>query len=406
MKATINNSLLTRIKPQAKYYDIWDDKLGGFHLRVNPTGKMVYRCAYIRGKVATIGKAEMLTPAQARDLAKQVLGDAAVGIYPDDTRHQKVASATLRAYLEGEYHQWRLLNRKDAKSDLERLKINFINNFGNYPLSEISPLLIEKWRSKRLSNGIKPSTVNRDINILRSALSKAIDWGLIKSNPLSTFKPLKTDKSAKVRYLDKEEVLQLRRVLNERESKLIEERNSGNGWRRDRGRQELSSDPADYMKPLILLSMNTGLRRGEILSLTWGDIDFTNAIITVTGDIAKSGKTRHIPLNAEALAILQQWHKRTRIYQELVFPGKNGKKLKSVKRAWAGILGLAKIKNFRWHDLRHHFASKLVMASVDLNTVRELLGHADMAMTLRYAHLAPEHKANAVARLVEAQAET
>jgi site-specific recombinase XerD len=80
--------------------------------------------------------------------------------------------------------------------------------------------------------------------------------------------------------------------------------------------------------------------------------------------------------------------------------------LKSVKRAWSGILQLAKIINFRWHDLRHHFASKLVMASVDLNTVRELLEHADMAMTLRYAHLAPEHKASAVAKLVEIHNET
>jgi site-specific recombinase XerD len=71
-----------------------------------------------------------------------------------------------------------------------------------------------------------------------------------------------------------------------------------------------------------------------------------------------------------------------------------------VKTSWKGIRNTAKIKNFRWHDMRHHFASRLVMAGVDLNTVRELLGHSDLAMTLRYAHLAPEHKANAVEKLV------
>jgi integrase len=169
---------------------------------------------------------------------------------------------------------------------------------------------------------------------------------------------------------------------------------------------ELSNDPADYMKPLVLVSINTGMRRGEILSLTWGDIDFTNAIITITGNVAKSGKTRHIPINTEAFDILKQWRKKKEFSQGLVFAGKNGKKQKSVKRAWAGILKLAKITKFRWHDLRHHFASKLVMASVDMNTVRELLGHSDMTMTLRYAHLAPEHKANAVGRLVEAYCET
>jgi site-specific recombinase XerD len=74
----------------------------------------------------------------------------------------------------------------------------------------------------------------------------------------------------------------------------------------------------------------------------------------------------------------------------------------NVKKSWMSLLKSAGIENFRWHDMRHHFASKLVMAGVDLNTVRELLGHADIKMTLRYAHLAPEYKAKAVAKLIEA----
>jgi integrase len=399
MKATINNSLLPKLKPQAKYYDVWDDKLGGFHLRVNPNGKLVYRCAYTRGKVATLGKADLLTPTQARDRAKQMLGDAAVGIYPHTPSKRTSTAITLLEFLDGEYSQWRLLNRKYAGEELTRLKRNFADEFGAFALQEISPFLIEKWRSKKLSRGIKPITVNRDIAVLKSVLTKAVEWGFIENNSLALFKPAKTDKSAKVRYLEKEEEVRLRSALNAREAKLFEARKNANLWRQEREQDELPDDPLDYMKTLVLISINTGLRRGEILSLTWDNVNLKLAVLTVIGDVAKSSSTRHIPLNAEALDMLLQWRKRT-LSHDLVFPGKNGEQVKSAKKAWATILKLAKITKFRWHDMRHHFASKLVMVGVDLNTVRELLGHSSLTMTLRYAHLAPEHKANAVAKLV------
>lgn len=103
-----------------------------------------------------------------------------------------------------------------------------------------------------------------------------------------------------------------------------------------------------------------------------------------------------------ALQCLNDWQSQSK-GDGLVFPNhQTGTRFDNVKKSWASVLKAAEIKNFRWHDMRHHFASKLVMAGVDLNTVRELLGHADIKMTLRYAHLAPEHKANAVAKLVEA----
>lgn len=84
----------------------------------------------------------------------------------------------------------------------------------------------------------------------------------------------------------------------------------------------------------------------------------------------------------------------------LVFPNSiKGSRLTTIKKPRGAVLKAANIKDFRFHDLRHHFASSLVMAGADLNTVRELLGHADLTMALRYAHLAPKHKAAAVALL-------
>ena len=99
------------------------------------------------------------------------------------------------------------------------------------------------------------------------------------------------------------------------------------------------------------------------------------------------------------IEVLQQWQAQSGGKPDLVFGAKWGGRLTNIKKSWGELLKDAGIENFRWHDLRHHFASKLVMASVDLNTVRELLGHSTITMTLRYAHLAPEHKANAVAKI-------
>jgi integrase len=148
--------------------------------------------------------------------------------------------------------------------------------------------------------------------------------------------------------------------------------------------------------------------------------------VTVRGAVAKTGTTRHIPLNDLAVEVLQNWRAQTD-GAGLVFPATKKlpirprgddkpewvdarrKKSKTpgafdnVTSSWAELLKKAKIENFRWHDMRHSFASKLVMAGVDLNTVRDLLGHTDIKMTLRYAHLAPQAKADAVQKIVFAQ---
>jgi integrase len=149
---------------------------------------------------------------------------------------------------------------------------------------------------------------------------------------------------------------------------------------------------SDSLVPLTLLALNTGMRKGELTALTWDDIDIPNKVLTVRAGYAKSGSARHIPLNAEAIAVLRTLRKAQQGQGRLFDVG-------SVSKAWHGVLDAAKIEDFRFHDLRHTFASNLVMAGVALNTVRELLGHGDIKMTLRYAHLAPSHKAEAVAAL-------
>ena len=220
---------------------------------------------------------------------------------------------------------------------------------------------------------------------------------------MASVKPLKIDSSQIVRFLSEDEEKRLRSAIDSREEKRRVERDSANGWRLKRQvalLTDLRLVPfTDHLKPMILISINTGIRQGELFNLRWQDVDLHRANLTITGNTAKSGKTRHIPLNSEALHAFNEWATGSN-NENLVFPSTDGRPFDNVKKSWAELLKDAKIDQFRWHDMRHHFASRLVMAGVDINTVRELLGHGDLKMTLRYAHLAPEHKAAAVAKLV------
>jgi integrase len=403
MQAIIGNRLVGSLKPDSKPYEVRDAKLKGFLVRVQPSGSMSYIVEYARGKRITLAPVGVITPAQARDRALEILADVVKGGDPQAAK--KAAKVeNLKAYLNHEYGPWVETHRKDGKATLARLKACFVEEFGDKKLSDLNAWIVEKWRAARLKSGIRPATVNRDLIALKAALSKALEWGFLESHPLTDLKPSKVDISAKVRFLTEEEETRLRSALDERENRIRQQRANGNEWRAARGYECLPAlncaEFADHLKPMVLLSINTGLRQGELFSLQWSDADLERQMLTVNGSTAKSGKTRHIPLNAEAHGVLVAWCGADSGGDGLIFPSKDGKPFDHVNRAWSGVLRAAQIEAFRWHDMRHHFASRLVMAGVDLNTVRELLGHSDIKMTLRYAHLAPEHKAAAVARLV------
>jgi integrase len=211
------------------------------------------------------------------------------------------------------------------------------------------------------------------------------------------------DENGVIRHLSPDEERRLRNALSHRDDARRSGRASANAWRRVRGYEPWAEygTYTDYVTPFVLVALNTGLRRGELLQLQWRDIELHRRTITVRGEGAKTGQTRHVPLNSEIVAVFKSWRPDVVESGWFVFSGTDTTTpLTEARKAWRGVLREARISSFRFHDLRHTFASKLVMAGVDLNTVRELLGHRKISMTLRYAHLAPEHKADAVERLV------
>lgn len=402
IQAIISHTLLKRLRPSDKPYEVRDTQLKGLILRVQPSGVMSYYVQYGRGRRISIGHADAISPAQARDQAKPILGEAYAGKDPMAARRAAKAHS-FSTFIDEIYRPWAESNLRTAEDTVRRLKSAF-PELQAKKLDEITPWLVEKWRSKRLKGGIKPSTANRDLAALKSSLAKAVDWGHLETHPLAKVKLSKLDTSPPTRFLTHNEEARLLKALDDREERLRRERDSANRWRFERGHPGLPNLRewafADHLKPMVLVSLHTGVRRGELFHLTWSDIDLVHADLTIRGTNAKSGRTRHVPLNDIALQALSSLPRTDEATDGLVFPNQAGRPFDNVQKAWRKTLEAAGIERFRWHDLRHSFASRLVMASVDLNTVRELLGHADYHMTLRYAHLAPKHKADAVARLV------
>lgn len=391
----ITQKLVTASKPGDKPIEHRDSQIPGFILRVQPSGVKSYIVEYARGRRKTLGRATVMTLEQARRKALEVLADPVAATGPRKDME-------LRDFLSKHYEPWVKANRKDGEATVKRLSACF-GDYGAKRLTEMDTLLVEKWRTGRLKAGRAPATVNRDITALKAALSKAVEWGVIEAHPLAKVKPAKVADEGRVRYLDEAEEKRLRKTLDEREERIRAERRSGNEWRKARNLELLPDLDglafADHIKPLVLLAMNTGLRRGELFHLKWTDVDLVRAQLTVRAAGAKSAKVRHVPLNREALDTLKGWQEATGRKIGHVFIGRTGGRLDNIKKGWAGVLDDAKLGDFHFHDLRHHFASRLVMAGADLYVVKELLGHATIAMTERYAHLAPEHKAAAVALL-------
>lgn len=410
MNGKINNTLLTTLKPTDTAFEVNDTDLKGFGLRIQPSGVMSYFVRYrLRGKQTryVIGRTSEFTPAQARDAARSTLAGVNLGTNPLDDRKPVKEAKTLGKFITEDFAPWAKTHRKAADANLARIRKNFAAHWDR-PLSELNALGIEKWRQSRLNHPTrptKPTTVNRDLAALKAAISKAVEWEFLEQHPLAKVKASKEDSGGIVRYLSDAERVALFAALGQREASKKAERKKANNWRRERNYPTLPNfdDQAycDHLQPGIIVSLNTGLRQGELLSLSWSDINLTGQQLAIKGTNAKSGKTRHIPLNSDAMTALNQWRQQSPANNVLVFPSAKGKKIVEIKTAWAKLLRDAKIEKFRWHDMRHDFASRLVMAGVHLNTVRELLGHADLKMTLRYAHLAPEHKATAVEKLVK-----
>jgi integrase len=208
-------------------------------------------------------------------------------------------------------------------------------------------------------------TINRELAVVRNVYSMAVKWwGQADQNPVKDVKLARED-NGRTRHLSDDEE---RRLLAECKSHLY---------------------------PLVLTGIHTALRRSELLSLKWGNVNLEHRLVTVEAGYSKNGEARSVPMSLRLTETLEAI--KISDPNAAVFLNSDRKPYRNVTTAFNSAVKRAGIQDFTFHDLRHTFASRLVMAGVDLTTVKELMGHKTISMTLRYSHLSPEHRRAAVA---------
>lgn len=260
-----------------------------------------------------------------------------------------------------EFSEIYLRRRKHLKS-YKRIDLSartLIGFFKGRRLGDITAGKIEDYIAKRLDDGVANATINRELTCLKHMYNMAIKWHDARDNPVTDVTFLK-EPPGRTRYLLEDDA------------------------------KHLIDHASAFLKPVIITALNTGMRLGEIMHLTWNQVHIERVLdpyleLTET----KNNKARHIPLNDDMIKLLEGVQKRD---DDFVFHGSLGQPLKCIKVAWQNALRKSGITDFRFHDLRHTFASHFIMKGGDLLTLKEILGHSSMKMVERYAHLASAHK--------------
>ena len=319
----------------------------------------------------------------------------------------KISNFTFKE-LADRYEAW--MNGRQRSACVKKYIIKqLVETFGHYPLRKFNTSIVDQLQTDHLARGLKNASCNKILNVLKHMFSKAVEFEMVEEEVLKRIRKVKALRENKrLRFLSWCEAQALIDVCD------------------------------DHLRPVIVTALNTGMRKGEILSLTWDRVDLKHGFIFL--DVTKNGERREVPINQTLRDAISALMRARRLDIPFVFydPG-SGKRYLDHKKSFHTALKKAEwekcskcsyergkgkskelgecpqcgsdmmvhkgITEFHFHDLRHTFASHLVMAGVDLTTVSRLLGHKDIKMTLRYSHLAPHHVKKAVEVLDRALAE-
>jgi integrase len=358
------------------HLEVFDSELRGFYVDVLESGKKSFRLRYRYEKklrVVTLGDAKFISADEARAQAINLITKAKKGIDPT-LALESGFGPRVGAFLLEKYLPYVKSYKRSWQTDESMIRNHLQKDFGKKHIGSIGPADVAIFLQNMKASGYAPGTCNRALVLLRYSYELAIRWGEpgVERNPVKQIKNLRDDNK-------------IERFLSEAQAHRLLE--------------EVQKSESAMLAPIIMFLLYTGARKREVLDAKWQDIDFARKALRIPR--TKSGKVRHVPLSLGAMALLfklrDAHEKVTCPHTGFIFANpKTGLAYNSFYYSWHAARCRAGLPDFRVHDLRHSFASFLVNSGRSLYEVQELLGHADIRTTSRYAHLAREKLVEAV----------
>ena len=393
-RQVLTEKRVDQLKRDGKRRIVSDGGCRGLYIDIRPGGKTyIYRYTDATGqqKSRAIGTSDHISLLQAREIVRQnaasqkatstdethVVQTSVVRKFPTKNAATPIsASPIYRDFVRETYLPFAQKTKRAAYWEEIILRCHLFPIFGDTPIAEISKSQMSRLVNEKLEAGYAKGSINRMIAVLKTSLTKAVDWEIegVEKNPAAGFRTLR-DPPKMDRYLSTQESERLIDAVLKSHSPMMK-----------------------YLIPFLLL---TGARKREALDARWEHVDFTRCVLTVP--LSKSGKPRHIPMSEAVMKVLHS--ARVAVERELgpdcpwIFPNiETGKPYVSTFHSWNRVRVAAGLKDVRMHDLRHSFASALVNRGATLYDVKEILGHANFSTTQRYAHLTQERLMEAVSR--------
>jgi integrase len=364
----LSKTVVERIEAADRDVFVWDDALPGFGMRVKPTGVRSYIIQYRNrnsgaSKRLTIGQhGPLLTFDQAKRQARAMLADAMRGEDPVEIRKASRRAPSL-ADLAADYLERHAVPKKRPKSvrdDRAMLDKIIVPKLGAKKVASIGRRDIE---AIHVAMKDRPYQANRVLSLLSKMFNLAVEWEWRPDNPARGIERYEEQK--RDRWLSDDELRRLCTVLDE----------------------HTNTRAANAVR----LQLLTGARLGEVLGSRKGDFDLQRGVWTKPSHQTKQKRTEHIPLNAQALALIASIIETSDPDSPFLLRGnKPGQPLRDIKKFWSAAVHKAGIINYRRHDNRHTYASHLVSSGLSLEIVGRLLGHTTATTTKRYAHLADD----------------